>query len=216
MRPLIVLLAALGVGCAIQDVKQLDRFKTLASEGNDGAIVAETVDCAANDPGCDQLHLIRGMACYREAKQGVAPKPRYQCAIDELKTGIELTGRGDTAATESKVYMQALLESIRERQDLASNWEEGKPYTALLSSQAAAFRRLYPQAPDGYYYGATALFAEADRRLAQDDSVTKACELLAEAEALIETGSRHPGELAANLEQTGREIARTQSLECST
>jgi hypothetical protein len=155
------------------------------------------------------------MACYHEAKKGVAPKARYQCAIDELRLGIELTGQADTAGTENKAYMQALLESIRERQDLSADWEEADAYTAMLGSQASAFRRLYPQAPEGYYYGATALFAEANKRLAQDSSRVKACELLTEAQALVEAGSRHPDDLAENLEQTGRQIARTRQMECS-
>jgi hypothetical protein len=206
------LLALLVTGCAI---RQLDRFKKWADAGNYTAIVEETVTCQADDAGCDQLRLIRGMACYHEAKHGVMPKPRYQCAIDELTVGIRLAQQAGVSKTDNRPYRKALLESIRERQDLATTFAEAAPYTARLREQAADFRRTYPAEPAGYYYGATALFAEATRRLAQDSSRSEACQLLSEAAALITTGRQHAGELTENFEMTGREVTRTRRQECT-
>jgi hypothetical protein len=209
------LLALLVAACAIQDIRQLDRFKKLADAGHDAAIVEETVTCEADDMGCDQLRLIRGMACYREAKNGVMPKLRYQCAIDELTLGLRLALQGDVNQADTRPYREALLESLRERHDLAANFAEATPYMALLRQQSDAFRHTFPKALAGYYYGATALLAEATQRLVQDSSRRQACQLLSAADALIATGRPHAGALTENFEQTGKAIRRTHRQECT-
>jgi hypothetical protein len=208
------LLALLAASCSIKEIRQLDRFKQWANAGNYAAIVEETVTCDADNKGCDQLRFIRGMACYQEAKKGVMPKPRYQCAIDELTMGIRLAQQGGVSKTDNRPYRKALLESIRERHDLATNFAEAAPYIALLREQADDFRRTFPDEPEGYYYGATALFAEATRHLAQNSSRINACQLLSEADALITTGGQHAGELTENFERTGQEIKRAQREGC--
>jgi hypothetical protein len=155
------------------------------------------------------------MACYREAKNGVMPKLRYQCAIDELTAGIRLASQGEASQVDTRPYREALLESIRERHDLAVNFAEATPYTALLRQHADVFRQTFPEAPAGYYYGATALLAEATQRLVQDSSRRQACRLLSEAETLIATGRPYAGTLAENFEQTGQAVRRTQRQECT-
>jgi hypothetical protein len=210
------LLTILVYGCCTisPDECQLDRYKQWANQGNDTAIAKGTVDCAPVAPGCDQLHLIRGMACYHLGKQGVAPKSRYECAIEELQRGVEFASMNNEPERHYKSYLQALLESIRNRQDLSSSWNESLPYTHLLREQASEFRQMFPEEPDGYYYGATALLMEANRHLAQNDS-SQACELLSEADNLLETNTR-PENLAENFEQTQRQVENLQQTECQT
>jgi hypothetical protein len=155
------------------------------------------------------------MACYQVAKQDEAnAKTDYQCAIDDLRRGLELSAATGRAQGELQPYAQALLESIRERHDLSESATESAPYAELLRTQSALFRESHPDAPDGYYYGATAAFAEANRLLVQRTAPTTACRLLSEAQALVAKGDEHPGQYAANLEQTGRQIARSLQREC--
>jgi hypothetical protein len=201
--------------CAISPNEcQLARFKQWARQGNDPAIVKEPVACAPSAPGCDQLYIIRGMACYHLGRQGVEPKARYECAIEELQHGVEFARLNDEPERHHKRYLQALLESIRERQDLSSSWDESLPYVVLLRERASEFRQMFPAKPDGYYYGATALLLEANRHMAQGASA-KACELWSEANDLLEANTR-PGNLAENLAQTQRQVENLQRTECPT
>lgn len=202
-------------GCSATAVKQLDDFKELADKKQYSAIAREDVDCIAQDPGCDQLHLIHGMACYRLAKESAKPSGKdYECAISDLRRGLDLSA-DKKASDELKPYSQALLESIRERQDMSSSWDESAPYTRLLKTESALFRNSYPGAPDGYYYGATAALAEANRLLVQNTAPDTACELLNQAKQLVVRGAQNPGEYIANFEQTGRQINRSLQIDCS-
>jgi len=154
------------------------------------------------------------MACYHLGRQGVEPKARYECAIEELQHGVEFARLNDEPERHHKRYLQALLESIRERQDLSSSWDESLPYVVLLRERAFEFRQMFPEKPDGYYYGATALLLEANRHMAQGASA-KACELWSEANDLLEANTR-PGNLAQNLAQTQRQVENLQRTECPT
>ena len=210
-----IALLSLFVGCAVQDIRQLDEFKELADKEQYDEIVKQKVDCTDQDKGCDQLRLIHGMACYQLAKQDTNPKANYQCSIDDLRRGLDISTEAGKSKTELKPYSKALLESIRERQDLSVNWSESAPYTELLRTQSERVREIYPNAPDGYYYGATAAFAEANKLIVQNTARTTACDLLSQAKNLVEQGSQNPGEYAANFEQTGRQINRTLQRDCS-
>jgi hypothetical protein len=143
------LLILLSTGCAVQEVRQFDRFKPLASKGDHAAIVKETVDCTAADPGCDQLHLIRGMACYHEAKAGVNPKPRYQCAIDELKRGIELAQQDGEPAADNEPYLRRFWNryvSGRSSQKVGRRSRRTPSCSTRKHPSSAAFFRASPKA----------------------------------------------------------------------
>jgi hypothetical protein len=197
--------------CAI---KQLENFKTLADKKQYNEIVQQQVDCTEKVEGCDQLWLIHGMACYHQAKHNIDVKQNYQCAIGDLLRGLEFSINSGQSNATLKPYAQALLESIRERQDLSTNWNESAPYTELLSSQAKLFREVYPTDPDGYYYGATAALLQANKLIIQNIAPNTACKLLDEAKSLINKGAKNPGLYAANFEQTGRQVNISAQKEC--
>jgi hypothetical protein len=211
---LTTIVIALIAGCGSRTVRQLDELKELSNKAQYGEIADQQVDCNSSDPGCDQLYLIHGMACYQSAKTDpTASAEHYDCAIGDLRRGLDMSA--ERTPDELKSYYQALLESIRERQDLSSSWSESAPYTQLLRTQSTRFREYYPTAPDGYYYGATAALAEANKLTIQNIAPATACELLNEARQLVERGARNPGEYRANFEQTGRQISRSLQRDCS-
>ena len=199
-------------GCTT--VGQLDDFKQWAEKGEYSEIVKQEVDCTEQNKVCGQLILIHGMACYQVAKQNTDAKANYQCAIRDLQRGLDLSKQADKPKEDMKPYAQALLESIRERQDLSANWNESAPYTELLRTQSAQYQETYPTAPEGYYYGSTAAFTEANKLIIQNTAPTTACDLLNQAKTLVERGRQNPGQYAANFEQTGRQINRTLQREC--
>ncbi len=201
----------LAAGCGT--VEQLDRFKDLDASGNQAAIAAEKVACTAGDSGCDQLHLIHGMACYHQGRAGVDAAARYECAIGDLQRGLQLSaGRLDDGA--AKPYRQALLGAIRGRQDESQNDRESQPYTDALETASADFRDRYPDAQDGYFFGAVAHQAHANRLIfGQDDSVS-GCAQLQQATDLLARGASLPGDLGPQIKARAREVVALHSREC--
>lgn len=220
LRPkvaLLLLLSALVSACVAHEVRQLDQFKEWAKAGNQAAIVEKTVDCQAGAPGCDQLYLIHGLACYHQARtESEAPRVRglYECAIEDLTQGMSLAGSEAPTKEKTAAYAAALLEAIRERHDLATSWSEATRYRELLLGRAERYRRTYPEQPEGYYYGAVAGFAEASQQLVQGGPGEDVCQLLGEARALLEIGDNHPGKLKNNFRATLREVRKTMQEEC--
>jgi hypothetical protein len=106
-------------GCAIS---QLNKFKDHSREKNYAWIAAQTVSCQPLEEGCNQLHLIKGDACYRLAQDKTDERKNYQCAVSELETGIAQTQQwevGDLPLNRAQTY-ENLCESIRNLQDLES------------------------------------------------------------------------------------------------
>lgn len=209
------LLLVLLFGCSVQNVRQLDRYKDLAAKGDDAAIVAEPVSCSAAEPGCDQLHLIHGMSCYREAKRGVDTIGNFECAIADLGTGLEQSKVQGQTAADGKPYAEAELESIRGRIDESSNWAEASSYVTLLQQRADQFRATYPDAQAGFYYGATARLLSANQVTASQPLGTGACNLLLESQQLLEQSRKLTGALSANIDMTLRQVLRLIRQECT-
>lgn len=213
-RCVVVLLSALLVACSLSQVRQLDQYKDWASQGDDAAIVGHPTDCRAETPGCEQLRLIRGMACYRQAHQGLDPLDHYRCAIEELTQGLSLARSAGTEPQGLLPYEKALLEALRERRDLAASWDESFDYNRRLQHHAAEFRDRYPDQPEGYYYGASALLLEASRQSLEAGTGDSVCALLSRARQLLDRGMVNPGALGSHLEQTAREVERTIAKGC--
>jgi len=70
---------------------QLSKFKKQYDKQEFSSIAESEVTCKASDEGCNQLHLMKGDACYRLAKQDQAPLQHYECAAMHLGIGIEQT-----------------------------------------------------------------------------------------------------------------------------
>ncbi|NOV29529.1 hypothetical protein [Methylomonas sp. ZR1] len=145
MRPnlkiVIPLLATvlLASGCA---TRQLKNFKEAADENNWHEIAGAEVDCKADDETCNQLHLLKGDACYRLAKQNTDSIKNYQCAAEQLEQGIHLTT--DWAAAEAIVgqraqYFENWCESLRSLRSEQTSTAAAKPYNQKLHACAREF-----------------------------------------------------------------------------
>jgi hypothetical protein len=72
-------------------LKPLKEAKELAAQADYQALATIEIKCKASCEGCNQLHLLKGDACYRLAKAGTAPEKHYACAASHLAKGIEMT-----------------------------------------------------------------------------------------------------------------------------
>jgi hypothetical protein len=134
---LFLLAALLASGCAI---KQLSDVKESWANKDYEWIAAQQVTCNAADDGCNQLHLIKGDACYRLAKGGKEAKARYACAVDELETGIAQTKEWkiDNLNLNRAQTYENLCESIRNLQDLETG-AQAEDLTKKLVNASQAF-----------------------------------------------------------------------------
>ncbi|WP_020481142.1 MULTISPECIES: hypothetical protein [unclassified Methylomonas] len=135
-----LLIAVLLVsGCA---TRQLKNFKEAAAENNWQEIAAAEVDCKVDDEACNQLHLLKGDACYRLAKQNTDSVKNYQCAAEQLEQGIHLTT--DWANAEAVVgkraqYFENWCESLRLLRSEQTSTAAATPYNQKLHSCAREF-----------------------------------------------------------------------------
>jgi hypothetical protein len=85
----ILVIIALAVGCA-PTIRQLADFKNIADAGDYTTITGREVTCTQGNRGCNQVHLIKGDACFELAKRG--DPGRWDCAIQHLSRGIDMRG----------------------------------------------------------------------------------------------------------------------------
>jgi hypothetical protein len=155
---LVVGLAFLSGGCA-PGLKQLDKSKELWAQEDFQAIVAEEARCEPGAEGCNQLHLIRGDACYRVAKQGVDKERNFTCAVAELQEGMRQTTQWEFMGldlNEPQTY-ENLCESLRNLQDLQKG-KEARSTGARLLSTAEEFKQSYPEHLAAIYFVSKARF----------------------------------------------------------
>lgn len=149
----------LAFGC--QNLKQLEEYKTHSSAGDYGWIVAQDVDCDSTSDTCGQLHLIKGDACFNQAKSKVDEKKNYSCAADELEKGIMLNKNWADPKAQLQTH-ENLCESLRNLQDLQSG-EEAKKTLEKLDAASTRLAGLFPGS-----YAAVYFSAKAQMRKAQD------------------------------------------------
>jgi len=144
------------VACATTDLKKI---KEQHKKGNYGVVISTKIDCKASEDSCNQMHLIKGDACYRLAKQNTDAIANYNCAIIELETGISLTKKwkvGSLDLNKNQTY-ENLSESIRERQDM-SKGAEAKKLTKKLLETSKQFLAASPGNLAAIYYNSSARF----------------------------------------------------------
>jgi hypothetical protein len=155
-------------GCA---ARQLSSFKQHAAANDYQWIAAQTVGCEKTSDACGQLHLIRGDACFRLAKQGMNTKDSYACAADELEKGLAVNRTWADAAVHRQ-FQENLCESLRNLQDLQS----GEAAAQTLNRFVAAAEGLYQLAPDSVpavYYLAKARLRQEQPMLVDIDAATR-------------------------------------------
>jgi hypothetical protein len=171
----LVLTVLLVCGCA---TRQLKNFKEAAAENNWQEIAGAKVDCKADDEACNQLHLLKGDACYRLAKQNTDSLKNYQCAAEQLEQGIHLTT--DWATAEAVVgkraqYFENWCESLRLLRSEQTSTAAATPYNQKLHACAREFL----QEPDDLKPAATFFLYNAELaaiRFQIDD--TGSCQVL--------------------------------------
>jgi hypothetical protein len=144
---------------ACGSVGQLGKFKAHWNEQDYAWIAEQEVACTASEEGCNQLHLLKGDACFRVAKQGVEARTHYACAATHLETGIAMTANWQAEGlnlNRAQTY-ENLCEALRERQDLEQG-EAAEGITGRLLATAQAFLAAEPAHPGAVYFLNSARF----------------------------------------------------------
>lgn len=145
-------LALIASGCS-KSLKELETFKQRSSAGNYEWIAAQPVLCEPGDEGCNQLHLIKGDACFQLAKGSTDAAKHYQCAADELELGIHQTTQwkqGDLNLNRAQNY-ENRCESLRNLQDLQKG-DAGKATGERFLAAAEEFAGVEPNHVGAIYF----------------------------------------------------------------
>jgi hypothetical protein len=113
--------------------------------------------CKSEDNGCNQLHLLKGDACFRIVKNtsdSQAELTVLDCAANELTTGIEMTKAWDDVPIDPIKIFENACEATRLRADFG----ERTRYESMLSANAKKFLNFAPNFPGAIYYNARADF----------------------------------------------------------
>ncbi|MFQ5587932.1 MAG: hypothetical protein ACE5F7_03745 [Nitrospiria bacterium] len=138
-------------GCAT--LKGLKEAKEDWKNRNYASLATREVSCKASNKGCNQLHLIKGDACFRLAKSGAEVAKHARCAAQHLQTGISQTEDwqvGDLNLNRAQTH-ENLLESLRLWRD-TQRGAEAKKITTQLVASAQAFLQIEPGHLGGIYF----------------------------------------------------------------
>ncbi|GEM_PF-3480479 len=140
------------------------------------ALAATDISCESSDKGCNQLHLIKGDACFRLSKKGVDPAKHYACAVTHLETGIAQTRdwqMKDLNLNRAQTY-ENLLESIRLLQDTKKG-AAARQLTEKLVNTAQAFLRIEPGHLGGIYFLNSGAYTLLRSELLRQSNPQKLC-----------------------------------------
>lgn len=150
-----ILIVALA-GCA-PSLKELEQAKHLYQDHQYTQLAALEISCQAADEGCNQVHLLKGDACFRIAKNAREMQARgsaLNCAAAELNTGIEMTKAWDKVPINRAQVYENACESARLRAD----FDDRSRYEAMLATCADRFLTFASGNPRANYYDARAAF----------------------------------------------------------
>lgn len=221
LRPvsgLLVVLVVLLAGCGT--LKQVKQAKEAAAAGKYQELAAREVSCKPKSAGCNQLHLIKGDACFRMAKQGVKSEQHYACAVKHLDMGITQTKtweRGELNLDRAQTY-ENLVESLRNLQDLQRG-EQARATGVQFLNMAQAFEREEPQHLGAIYFAAKARMRELQPQLLRITTENRAalCRRLKTihapiARVLAGSPAENWSRYEQNYRQLDRELTRAQRL----
>jgi len=155
----------------------LKTFKNKHENKQYESIAKTEIKCNKSDKGCNQLHLIKGDACYRLGKENNKPLERFDCAIEHLDTGISLTKQwksGQLDLNQDQVY-ENLSESLRLRQNMSKGAEADK-FTRRLIQTSAAFLKLSPDNLAAIYFNNSANFTALRGRILTSPDDPRVCQ----------------------------------------
>lgn len=177
LSSLLFLVLFLLYGCGTMG--QLDDAKKHWAKKDYDWIAKQEVTCGASDDGCNQLHLIKGDACYQLAKSGKDAKTNYECAMTQLGTGVEQTGDwkiDDLNLNRAQTY-ENLCESIRNLQDLSAG-AAAEELTKKLVVASQGFLSAEPGNLAGIYFLNSARYTLLRRCLINPERCPGLCENL--------------------------------------
>lgn len=157
----------------------LNSMKKHAAKQDFVWIAEKKVSCSPIDDGCNQIHLIKGDACFRLAKSNLEPLKNYTCSITELETGMKQTTewKGDGFDFNRAQTFENLCESIRNMQDLKSG-AEAEELTKKLDGTSRAFLAAEPGNPAAVYFKNSAQYTMLRRCLLHPENCPGLCEKL--------------------------------------
>ncbi len=182
----VIFVLFLMYGCGT--VGQLDDAKKHWAKKDYEWIAKQEVTCGSTDDGCNQLHLIKGDACYQLAKSGRDEKVNYECAMTQLDAGISQTkeGKMDELNLNRAQTYENLCESIRNLQDL-NGGAAAEELTKKLVFTSQAFLSAEPGNLAGIYFLNSARYTLLRRCLINPDRCPGLCDNLKAIQNEIET-----------------------------
>ena len=142
---LTVLLVFVFLLAACGTVGQLNKTKKHWQAQDYQWIAGQEISCKPSEEGCNQLHLLKGDACFRLAKQDVEPLAHYQCSAKHLNLGIQQTSDWQLKELDlnrAQTY-ENLCESLRQWQDLERG-QRARQVAGLLLQTAEEFLAAEP------------------------------------------------------------------------
>jgi len=132
-------------------LKEIDQAKSLQNKSRFEDLSRLEITCSADDDGCNQLHLLKGDACFRLAKQAVdngKKRSDLDCAVTHLSTGIDMTKDWSQAEISRTDMYENLCESARLRADFG----ERQRFENVLASCAHDLAGVAPDSPGAIYF----------------------------------------------------------------
>jgi hypothetical protein len=147
----LIIVSFLLQGC--ETLSQLGKTKDHWADNDYEWIAKQDISCKVSDEGCNQLHLMKGDACYRLAKDGKDVTKNYQCAVTELETGIAQTKEWklDSLDLSRAQSYENLCEAIRNLEDLETGLRAEEMSIKLLDT-TRAFLAVEPGNLAGIYF----------------------------------------------------------------
>ncbi len=182
-RVAILVVAALFLLSCSHSVVSLKKAKKHWSQNDLEWLAGMEVECKPSDEGCNQLHLIKGDACYRLAKAGKSPLEHFECAAAHLERGIRETRQWrleDLDLNRAQTY-ENLCESLRELQFMKKGGES-EEVTRKLRLAAEEFLASEPGSVAAVYFLNIARLVELEDCLNRPASCPGLCR---EIEAMI-------------------------------
>lgn len=174
-----VIISALLILAGCGTVGQLKDAKEHSGKGDYAWVAKQEISCDISDDGCNQLHLIKGDACYRLAKSGKEAEKNFACAVTELESGIGQTKdwkMNDLDLNRVQTY-ENLCESIRDLQDMKKG-AEADALTRKLVSTSQAFLAVDPGNLAGIFFLNSARYTMLNRCLIHPEKCPDLCDNL--------------------------------------
>lgn len=213
----------LGACSALSPVlKQLEEVKAHSSQEDYTWIAEKEISCDASDEGCNQLHLIKGDACFRLAKQEESAEKKaearahYECAVTHLETGIKQTTnwqQGVNLNLDRPQTYENLCEALRGWQDLETG-EAAAQLTQRLFRTAQEFLTAEPGNLAAIYFLNSARFTMLRKDLLQPEAPQALCEKLNKIIQALDDGMQRAegGRYEANYRRLRLDVAGAKQI----